>query len=65
MATPSPPGGIGEPDIDRGPRLFAVTAVVTILALVAVLTRIWVRRFIIKSVGWDDLFMLAAMVRAS
>ncbi|RDL37585.1 uncharacterized protein BP5553_05018 [Venustampulla echinocandica] len=62
MATPPPPAGTGEPDINHGPRLFAATAVVTIFALVAVCTRLWVRKVMIKSVGWDDVFMVAAMI---
>jgi len=67
MATPSPTpaplAGWDLPDDNHGPRLIAATAVVTMMALISVILRIWVRAGIIKSVGWDDRFIVLAMVR--
>ncbi|KAE8444231.1 hypothetical protein EG329_000731 [Mollisiaceae sp. DMI_Dod_QoI] len=55
-------GGSGEPDLDYGPKLLAATLVVTCAAFIAVLARMWVRKVIIQSVGWDDYVICAAML---
>lgn len=55
-------GGFGEPDISYGPRLLTATLVLTVAAFVSVTARMWVRKILIKSVGWDDYFICAAMV---
>lgn len=55
-------GGYGEPDINYGPKLMAATLVVTAAALVSVMARMWVRKILIDSVGWDDYFICASMV---
>lgn len=55
-------GGLDQPDINNGPKLLAATLVVTIAALISVLARMWVRKIMIKSVGWDDYFICASMV---
>jgi hypothetical protein len=55
-------GGYGEPDYNQGPKLLAATLVVTGAALISVVARMWVRKIIIQSVGWDDYFICAAMV---
>ncbi|KAF8867177.1 hypothetical protein BDZ45DRAFT_6492 [Acephala macrosclerotiorum] len=47
-------GGFGEPDISYGPRLLTVTLVLTVAAFLSVTARMWVRKIMIKSVGWDD-----------
>jgi hypothetical protein len=62
MATPGPAAGYGEPDENYGPKLVAATSVVTVVALISVILRLWVRIGIIKSVGWDDRFIVLAMV---
>jgi hypothetical protein len=66
MATPSPTppplAGWDQPDDNNGPKLIAATAVVTGFALISVILRLWVRVGIIKSVGWDDRFIVLAMV---
>ncbi|KUJ20502.1 uncharacterized protein LY89DRAFT_682224 [Mollisia scopiformis] len=55
-------GGYGEPDVNHGPKLLAATLVVTIAALLSVSARMWVRKIMIKSVGWDDYFICGAML---
>ncbi|KAK4443032.1 hypothetical protein QBC34DRAFT_214792 [Podospora aff. communis PSN243] len=47
--TPPPDG-----DADRGPVLLAVTIVTTMVALIVVALRMFVRVKIVKNVGWDD-----------
>lgn len=55
-------GGFGEPDISYGPRLLTATLVLTVAAFLSVTARMWVRKIIIKSVGWDDYFICGAML---
>jgi hypothetical protein len=46
----------------RAPQLIAVTVTVTVLAVISVAARLYVRVKISRSVGWDDYTILAAMV---
>jgi len=62
-STPAPLAGWDLPDVNYGPKLVAATAVVTMMALISVILRMWVRAGIIKSMGWDDRFIVLAMVR--
>ncbi|KAK0648212.1 hypothetical protein B0T16DRAFT_113643 [Cercophora newfieldiana] len=55
--TDTPPAG---GDVDRGPVILAVTIVTTVLALIVVALRIWVRLKIVKNVGWDDYTIIGA-----
>ncbi len=48
----------------RAPQLIAVTVTVTVLAVISVAARLYVRVKISRSVGWDDYTILAAMVGA-
>jgi hypothetical protein len=50
------------PDHNRGPEILAVCGGFVALALVAVLLRIWIRAFMVKSLGADDYVMIGAMV---
>lgn len=63
VPTPPPLAGWDQPDDNYGPKLVGATAVVTIFALISVILRLWVRVGIVKSVGWDDRFIVLAMVR--
>ncbi|KAN0117815.1 hypothetical protein V8E51_003792 [Hyaloscypha variabilis] len=60
-STPAPLAGWDLPDVNYGPKLVAATAVVTMMALISVILRMWVRAGIIKSMGWDDRFIVLAM----
>ena len=51
------------PDVNRGPEILAICGSLVGVALVMVLIRIWVRIKIVRQLGWDDYFMIAAMVR--
>ena len=62
MSSAAPPAGTGEPNINNGPKLLASVGTVTVMAVLIVCARIWVRSVMIKSVGWDDRFMVAAVV---
>lgn len=48
-----------------GPSLaiFIVSMVMMILSVVAVSLRTFVRLYIVRAFGWDDILMLAALVR--
>lgn len=48
---------------DRGPYLIAVEVVLFFFTAVVVLGRIYTRRWIIRSFGWDDWFIIPATVR--
>lgn len=48
---------------NRGPQLQAVCSTFVSLAFVSVLLRIYVRLRLVKAFGWDDWFMVLAMVR--
>jgi hypothetical protein len=46
----------------RQPYQIAVTAVFLSLSIPAVALRIWIRRWMINSLGWDDYMMVVALV---
>lgn len=50
---PAHPGGLGLPNVDRGPDIIIATTIVTIVALITVLARLYVRIFTIHNVGLD------------
>jgi hypothetical protein len=62
MADFLPPAGFGLPDENQRGAIIAGTAVTTFLAAVIVAVRFWVRTRIVQSRGWDDYWVLAAMV---
>jgi hypothetical protein len=62
MASTAPLAGTGQPNVNNGPKLLAAVGTVTGMAVLTVCARLWVRIVMIKSVGWDDRFMAAAMV---
>ncbi|KAK3938962.1 hypothetical protein QBC46DRAFT_155181 [Diplogelasinospora grovesii] len=49
------------PDENRGPQILAICGSMVGLTLALVLLRVWVRVRMIRSFGWDDIFMVAAM----
>ncbi|KAL3425733.1 integral membrane family protein [Phlyctema vagabunda] len=49
------------PDINRGPQILAICGTLVGLTIVTILLRLWVRIKIIRQLGWDDYFMVAAM----
>ena len=61
MATGLAPGS-GFPDVNKGPQILWVIAMTTSLALIVVAMRLYVRIWMLRSAGFDDYFILAAMV---
>ena len=59
-ALTAPPGG----DINRGGSLLAILWVTAGLAVVFVLSRLYVRAVIIKWHWWDDYLIVASIVRS-
>ena len=57
-----PPAGFGLPDDNHNVQIIGGTAVTTIVAMILVSLRFWIRVKIIRSVGWDDYWILAAFV---
>lgn len=53
MAANSHLGGAGLPDVSQGPQILAATSITTIVALLVVLARIYVRVFVIQNAGLD------------
>ncbi len=51
-----------DPPTRGGPALFIVTLIMT---TVVVVLRLYSRRFLTRSLGWDDGFLVAGFVRAS
>lgn len=51
-----------NPREDAGPRILGATLTTTCMAIVVVLTRFYVRRFMIRAIGWDDVVMLSALL---
>lgn len=47
---------------DMSPNILAFVGVISALALTSVVLRVYVRRFVLKSLGADDIVMIAAMV---
>jgi len=62
MTDTAPLAGYGGPDVNHGPKLLAATGVVTAAAFISVVLRMYVRAVMIKSVGWDDKFIVMAMI---
>ncbi|PVH91818.1 hypothetical protein DM02DRAFT_545072 [Periconia macrospinosa] len=50
------------PKENYGPTVLGVTITVTIIALITLIARLYVRVKMIRNVGWDDYVMIAAMV---
>ncbi|KAF2109161.1 hypothetical protein BDV96DRAFT_652019 [Lophiotrema nucula] len=50
------------PNENEGSAILGATFTVTIVALVTMITRLYVRLRMIRNVGWDDYVMIAAMV---
>jgi hypothetical protein len=46
----------------RAPELVASSVAMLVFAWMAVISRMWVRKFMIRSVGLDDWFMVMALV---
>ncbi|EED15870.1 conserved hypothetical protein [Talaromyces stipitatus ATCC 10500] len=61
MSAIAHPGGAGLPDDNRGPNILAAVSITTGAALVVVLTRLYVRIFMVKNIGLDDCFMALTM----
>ncbi|KAF4983407.1 hypothetical protein FZEAL_1136 [Fusarium zealandicum] len=57
-----PPPLPSNPNENAGPEIIAATSVVVALATIAVVARLYVRLSMIRNIGWDDGFMVAAMV---
>lgn len=57
-----PPAGFGMPDEQRGTTILVSTSITTSIALVIVCMRLYVRSQIVRSVGKDDYWILAAVV---
>ncbi|OCK79704.1 hypothetical protein K432DRAFT_59635 [Lepidopterella palustris CBS 459.81] len=49
------------PNEDQGPTILASTLTVTVLALISLAIRLFVRVRLIRNVGWDDYMMIVAM----
>ncbi|CAM1510056.1 Fc.00g003910.m01.CDS01 [Cosmosporella sp. VM-42] len=53
-----------NPDENGGPAILAATLLITALATITVVARIYVRGFVIRNPGYDDGFMIFAMALA-
>lgn len=49
----------------RGPELFAVATTFVSLAAITVILRVYVRVFLVKAFGWDDAWMIVALVSSA
>jgi predicted acyltransferase len=47
----------------RGPVLNAVLWTETVAAFIFVALRVWTRKYVLNSLGWDDLCLVATWVR--
>jgi hypothetical protein len=54
---------LSMPDENKGPEVLVSCTVVTVVALILVVARMYVRVKVVKSVGLDDYAILASMVR--
>jgi hypothetical protein len=57
--------GAGLPDVNNGPAILAAVATTTIIALVVVVLRLYVRIGMLRAIGPDDYFVISAMVGLS
>lgn len=55
MSTPMPLEG-------RGLAIFVISAIFMFITIVTVALRCFVRSFIVRAFGWDDVLMLVALV---
>ena len=62
MSYPMGPPPVGG-DQNRGPALRDVTIVSFTLVVLALVLRMYSRRFLVRQVGWDDYTIIAATVR--
>ncbi|KAE9366307.1 hypothetical protein N431DRAFT_419496 [Stipitochalara longipes BDJ] len=60
MATGLAPGS-GLPDVNKGPQILGAVATTTILALIVVAMRLYVRIWMLRSASFDDYFIVAGM----
>lgn len=61
MATGLAPGS-GLPDVNKGPQILGAIVTTTILALIVVAMRLYVRIWMLRSASFDDYFIIAGMV---
>jgi len=61
MATGLAPGS-GLPDVNKGPQILGAIATTTILALIVVVMRLYIRFWMLRSARLDDYFIIAGMV---
>jgi len=61
MATGLPPGS-GLPDVNKGPQIVGAITTTTILALIVLAMRLYVRFWMLRTASFDDYFMIAGMV---
>lgn len=50
------------PDVNKGPQILGAIATTTILALIVVSMRLYVRCWMLRSASFDDYFVIAGMV---
>lgn len=62
MSSATLPGASVDGFVDRGPAIIAVCTTSTVLAMLAVAARMWVRTRMIRSVGAEDYIIIFAMV---
>lgn len=65
MSAPNPPPLPSNPAENAGPEILGATLATTCLAFLTVVGRFYVRSFVVKALGWDDLFMGLAMAVVS
>ncbi|KAF2691728.1 hypothetical protein K458DRAFT_286821 [Lentithecium fluviatile CBS 122367] len=53
---------ISYPKENEGPKVLGATLAITIVALITMIARLYVRLRMIRNVGWDDYFMCMAML---
>jgi hypothetical protein len=53
MASPAGPPPVSNPSEDDSTRILAATWTVTCVALITVITRLYVRLIVIRNWGWD------------
>jgi hypothetical protein len=54
--------GSGLPDVNKGPQILGAVATTTILALIVMAMRLYVRIWMLRSASFDDYFVVAGMV---
>ena len=56
---PAPEGG----DVNRGPSVTVCVTVLFTASLITTIVRMYVRKYIVRQIGWDDYTICVAMVR--